>query len=100
MTQKRRKHVPLRTCVVCRQKLPKRELIRIVRTLEGTIEIDPRGKHPGRGAYLCHKRRCWETALERGTLARALKSPLDVDTARVLLASAQDLLAEEAASET
>ena len=44
--------IPMRTCVVTREKLPKNELIRIVRTPEGTVIIDKTGKANGRGAYL------------------------------------------------
>ena len=46
------KKIPLRTCVITREKLPKQELIRIVRTPEGTVIIDPSGKANGRGAYI------------------------------------------------
>jgi predicted RNA-binding protein YlxR (DUF448 family) len=44
-----------------------------VRTPEGVIEIDTRGKQPGRGAYCCRRLDCWETAVQPGRLARALK---------------------------
>lgn len=46
------KKIPMRSCVVTKEKLPKKELIRVVRTPEGTIEIDESGKLNGRGAYL------------------------------------------------
>lgn len=74
----RRKHVPQRTCVGCRDVLAKRSLIRIVRTPEG-VKIDPTGKMAGRGAYLHDRRSCWEHGL-KGALAHALKTELtDVD---------------------
>jgi len=44
------RHVPQRTCVGCRTVRPKRELVRVVRTPEGTVELDPTGKRSGRGA--------------------------------------------------
>ena len=69
----RPRHVPQRTCVACRGGSAKRELIRIVRTVDGSVVIDPTGKKSGRGAYLCHDRTCWETALKRSVLPRALK---------------------------
>ena len=72
----RRKHVPLRTCVACRASAAKRELIRIVRTPEGTIEVDFKGKRAGRGAYLCRRQECWDAALRQGVLGRALKVPV------------------------
>ena len=46
------KKIPMRSCVVTREKLPKMELVRVVRTPEGNIEIDLTGKKNGRGAYL------------------------------------------------
>ena len=58
----------------CRSVMPKRQLVRIVRTAEG-IEVDPTGKKAGRGAYLHDRRTCWETGLQ-GSLARALKTDL------------------------
>ena len=70
------KHVPLRTCVQCRQVRSKRELIRIVRTPQGTIEMDERGKAAGRGAYLCRNQACWKGAIRQGRLERALKTKL------------------------
>jgi uncharacterized protein len=68
-----RKHVPLRTCIACHQERAKRDLIRIVHTPEGQIEIDPKGKRSGRGAYLCYDRACWDVALKQSSLGRALK---------------------------
>jgi len=96
---KRRKHVPLRSCIACRAKLPKRELIRIVRTPEGTLEIDPKGKRAGRGAYLCRKRQCCETALQPGRLSQALKSKVGATEVAALKASVLSLI-EEAAVES
>src|SRR5271166_743269 len=62
------RHVPLRTCVVCRTTKPKRELLRVGRTPQGHGELDPGGKKSGRGAYLCARRSCWETGLKKGRL--------------------------------
>ena len=72
--QQRRRHVPQRTCVVCRQKTDKRRLTRIVSTSEGRVVVDSSGKLAGRGAYLCEKVSCWEEALRGSALKRALKS--------------------------
>jgi len=60
--------VPERTCIVCRQVRPKRELLRVVRTPAGHVELDPTGKKSGRGAYLCARRSCWQPALHKGRL--------------------------------
>jgi len=70
----RRKHIPQRTCVGCREVLPKRSLIRIVRSPQG-VQVDPTGKLAGRGAYLHDRRTCWERGL-KGSLANALKTNL------------------------
>ncbi|MBI3942088.1 MAG: YlxR family protein [Chloroflexi bacterium] len=69
----RRKHVPQRTCIACRQVRDKRDLVRVVRTPEGSIEIDERGKRNGRGAYLCRSSTCWALALNRKALEHALE---------------------------
>lgn len=71
------KHVPQRTCVGCREVLPKRKMIRLVGTAEG-VRIDPTGKLPGRGAYLHERRECWERGL-KGALGHALKITLTPD---------------------
>ena len=61
-----------RTCVGCREESPKRALVRIVRSPEGAVVVDGRGKLPGRGAYLCLRRECLEKAQKTGAIARAL----------------------------
>jgi len=76
------KHVPQRTCVGCREVLPKRNLVRLVRTTDG-VQIDRTGKLAGRGAYLHDRRECWERGL-KGALAHALKTTLTAnDRARL-----------------
>jgi predicted RNA-binding protein YlxR (DUF448 family) len=76
------KHVPQRTCVGCREILPKRKMVRIVKTVDG-VQIDPTGKLPGRGAYLHDRRECWERG-SKGALAHALKVSLtEADRARL-----------------
>ena len=74
-TVARVKHVPQRTCVGCRTVLPKRQMVRIVRSADG-VHLDPTGKLAGRGAYLHDKRDCWERGL-KGALAHALKVELN-----------------------
>jgi uncharacterized protein len=85
----RRKHIPHRTCVACREVLPKRSLIRIVRT-PGGVQIDPSGKMAGRGAYLHDQRSCWEKGL-KGALAHALRVELASGEREVLLNFANNL---------
>src|SRR5262245_10225643 len=87
----RPKHVPQRMCIACRDRSAKRALVRIVRTPEGTVEIDPTGKRNGRGAYLCENRPCWERALSGRMLADALKTDIDDQTRAALRAHAEQL---------
>ncbi|WP_283243650.1 RNase P modulator RnpM [Feifania hominis] len=53
------KKIPLRMCLGCGEMLPKRELIRVVKSSEGEISLDVTGKKPGRGAYVCKKSECF-----------------------------------------
>ncbi len=91
MTKKpsKQKHVPQRTCVGCREVMPKRSLIRIVRNADG-IAVDLTGKLPGRGAYLHDVLACWEKGL-KGPLAQALKTELTLEDKEKLAAFAKSL---------
>lgn len=71
--------IPMRTCVGCRTVRAKRELVRVVRTPAGEVTIDPGGKVPGRGAYICPDIRCLETAWQGKRLDRALQHPVPAD---------------------
>jgi hypothetical protein len=68
------KKIPERSCIGCREKFPKKELIRIVRTPEGDVKIDPTGKANGRGAYICSKTICLEKAYKGDRLSQALST--------------------------
>jgi uncharacterized protein len=85
--QPARKHIPIRTCVVCREKNSKRALVRVVRTDQGLV-VDPTGKRSGRGAYLCDDAACWERAVKSDVLAKALRVTL-TETDRERLRQAQ-----------
>ncbi len=65
------KKVPIRRCVGCGEGKPKKELIRVVRSSEGEISLDETGRKPGRGAYLCRSKACFERARKRRSLERA-----------------------------
>ena len=73
---RRRERAPQRSCVACRQVRAKRELLRVVRTPEGAVAVDPTGKAAGRGAYVCRDERCAEQAVRQKRLARALGVPV------------------------
>ncbi|NLL43433.1 MAG: YlxR family protein [Firmicutes bacterium] len=68
----RKKHVPMRTCVGCRESRPKRELVRVVREPDGKVELDLTGKRSGRGVYICATEDCLEKARKGRQLERAL----------------------------
>ncbi len=68
----RQKRVPQRTCVGCRQVKGKKELVRIVRTPDGSVIVDQTGKVSGRGAYICPLVACLEQAVKTKSLERAL----------------------------
>ena len=90
----RKKHKPQRTCIACRDTQEKRNLIRVVRTPEGQVVIDPTGKANGRGAYLCQKPACWEKGLQKKLLANALKTNLSTTDIEMLRAYLQTELSK------
>ena len=81
---------PQRTCVVCREPRDKRDLVRLVRTSEGRVQLDEQGRMPGRGAYLCHEGTCWEQALEGRSRASELRTALSADDLAALRAYARE----------
>mgnify|MGYP001393642366 CR=1 FL=1 len=83
------KHIPQRTCVGCREVLPKRKLIRLVKTEDG-VRIDLSGKLPGRGAYLHDQKSCWNRGL-KGSLAKALRITIPERDLAALNAYMEDL---------
>lgn len=66
------KKTPMRQCLGCRQAKPKRELIRVVRSPEGEISLDFKGKAAGRGAYICPDTACLKKAIKSNAIGRAL----------------------------
>lgn len=88
----RKKHVPQRTCVACRTVSPKRDLIRVVRTSEGSVIVDETGKAQGRGAYLCRNAGCWEEGLSRNAIGRALRVTLTDEDRSALKMYVADLV--------
>lgn len=77
------KKIPMRQCVGCREMKAKRELIRVVRSPEGEISLDFRGKKPGRGAYVCPSVECLKKARKANALGRAfsMKIPDEINEA-------------------
>lgn len=68
------KKIPMRQCLGCREHKPKKELIRVVRSPEGEVSLDFKGKLPGRGAYVCPQTTC----LAKARKARALERAFDI----------------------
>ena len=76
--------MPIRTCVACRTKGDKRSLVRVVRMPSGEIVVDPTGKIPGRGAYLCPSLGCLRRAVKEKRLSRALRAEVAEEAVRQL----------------
>ena len=70
------KKIPQRQCMGCRERKEKREMIRVVRSPEGEISLDFRGKAPGRGAYVCPKMECLKRAIKAKSLERSLDTAI------------------------
>jgi uncharacterized protein len=85
------RRAPQRTCVACGEAKAKRELVRVVHTPSGHVEVDTTGKKAGRGAYLCAKKACWDLGLKKRALDRALKTTISADDTAQLQAYAQTL---------
>ena len=68
--------IPMRQCVGCREMKPKKELIRAVKSPEGNISLDFRGKVPGRGAYVCPDPACLKRAIKSKALERAFETQI------------------------
>ena len=67
------KKIPMRQCMGCRERLPKREMIRVVRCTDGNVRLDFSGKLSGRGAYICPKGECLKKARKAKSLDRSLE---------------------------
>ena len=84
------KRIPMRQCVGCREMKPKKELIRVVRSPEGAISLDFRGKAPGRGAYLCPDAACLKKAMKAKALNRAFEMEIPQEIYEDLLVSMEE----------
>ena len=82
------KKIPMRQCMGCGEHFPKKELLRVVRTPEGVVELDFTGKKNGRGAYLCHSVDCLKKAIK----TRKIERELEVSLSAQLYQALQDTL--------
>ena len=78
------KKIPLRMCVGCREMKEKKSLIRVVRSPEGEVSLDPMGKKPGRGAYVCREGECLARALKQRQIERQLQVTLTQEVTEAL----------------
>ncbi len=88
------KKIPMRQCVGCREMKPKKELIRVVRSPEGAVSLDFKGKLPGRGAYVCPDAECLKRAKRSKALERAFSVPLPEDVWQALEAQMKEVPAD------
>ena len=84
------KKIPMRQCVGCREMKPKKELIRVVKSPEGVISLEFRGKAPGRGAYLCPDPACLKRAMKAKALSRAFETEIPQEIYEDLLAKMEE----------
>jgi predicted RNA-binding protein YlxR (DUF448 family) len=70
------KKIPMRQCVGCREMKPKKELVRVVKSPQGEISVDFRGKAPGRGAYVCPNSDCLKKAIKSKALERGFDTAI------------------------
>ena len=78
-------HVPLRRCVVCRERRPQGELIRLGRAQDGHLTVATFGTRSGRGAYCCPQLSCMEKTVGKKLYTKSLRAPVSVaDAARLL----------------
>ena len=73
------KKIPMRQCLGCREMKAKKDLIRVVRSPEGALSLDFRGKLPGRGAYVCPDPACLARVRKAKALERAFSTAIPTD---------------------
>jgi predicted RNA-binding protein YlxR (DUF448 family) len=78
------KKIPMRQCLGCREMKAKKELIRVVRSPDGVISLDFKGKSPGRGAYVCRGADCLKKAIKTRALERALETAIPAEVVAAL----------------
>jgi hypothetical protein len=82
----KRRKIPLRVCIGCQEKKVKKELVRVVRTPEGSIILDLTGKKPGRGAYICPLQSCLQKAIKGKRLEKNLQMPVSSELVNAISA--------------
>ena len=80
----KKKKIPMRKDIVTGEMMPKRQLIRVVKNKEGEVSLDPTGKKPGRGAYVCPNAECLKKARKSRALERAFDMAIPEEVYRQL----------------
>lgn len=93
------KKTPTRKCIGCNESFPKKELLRIVRSPEGDVSIDPSGKKSGRGAYICKSTACFRKAYKANRLAHSLEAEIPSELIKQLESEIAQLEAEKSSAE-
>ena len=84
------KKIPMRKCLGCQEMKPKKELIRVVRSPEGEVSLDFKGKAPGRGAYVCPDAQCLKKAIRAKALERAFDTGIQQEIYDALLKNMEE----------
>lgn len=84
------KKIPMRKCLGCQEMKPKKELIRVVRSPEGEVSLDFKGKAPGRGAYVCPDTQCLRKAIRAKALERAFDTSIQQEIYDALLKNMEE----------
>jgi len=85
------KKTPIRMCIACREMKPKREMLRVVKSPEGEISLDFKGKAPGRGAYICGREECVKNCIKRKIFNKVFEADVPKE---IYYAIREDLLAK------
>lgn len=88
------KKIPMRQCVGCGEMKSKKEMLRVLKTMEGPIVLDVTGKKNGRGAYLCRKQDCLKKAIKGKGLERSFKMSIPTEVYDSLLEEFANIEAE------
>ena len=88
------KKIPMRQCIGCREMKNKKEMLRVIKTPQDTIELDSTGRKNGRGAYLCFSKDCLEAAIKNKGLERSLKVKIPADVYEQLKKAFEEIEAE------
>jgi len=86
----KKRKVPMRVCIGCQEKKPKKELVRIVRTPTGEVVLDSTGKSAGRGAYICPQEECLNRAIKGRRLEKNLQTKISEELVKEIKTTFND----------